>query len=115
MKTLATLSTLVITALSFTAFALEYADADSNASKTSKSYINTPTMEWGNPQDAETISVAKLKISPHQLFAAPEMVWGKPEDFDPKAANRLKQLPLVPAPAMVWGEPADADSATESL
>ena len=110
MRTLKTISTLFIAALSLSAFA----DAKPDTTKegeiiTSPALIRNPQMEWGNPADVHSASVIKLKNSPYLLFDAPAMIWGDPKELDIKAVDRLKNAPLIPAPAMVWGDPEDSN------
>jgi len=109
MKTLTTISTLFITALSLSAFASVTPDTTRDAEISNPILISSPQMEWGNPEDVNSASVIKLKNSPYLLFEAPAMTWGDPEDFDLKAIDRLKNAPLIPAPAMVWGDPNDSN------
>lgn len=110
MKTLKTISTLFIAALSLSAFASATPDTTRDAETTSSpTLVSIPQMEWGNPEDVNSPSVIKLKTSPYLLFEAPAMSWGNPEDIDIKAIERLKNAPIVPAPAMVWGDPNDSN------
>ncbi|HUH32517.1 MAG TPA: hypothetical protein VLZ28_01110 [Daejeonella sp.] len=110
MKTLKTISTLFIAALSLSA----YANAKPDTTRESEmgnitTLIRNPQMEWGNPADVNSASVLKLKNSPYLLFEAPAMIWGNPEELNMKAIDKLKNAPLVPAPAMVWGNPEDSN------
>ena len=110
MKTLKTISTLFIAALSLSAFANVTPDTTREGEMSSSpARISNPQMEWGNPADVNSASVIRLKNSPYLLFEAPAMTWGNPEDVDFKAVERLKNAPLVPAPAMVCGDPEDSN------
>jgi hypothetical protein len=110
MKTLKTISTLFIAALSLTAFANAEPDTTRDVEIiNTPALISNPKMEWGNPSDVNLASVIRLKNSPYQLFEAPAMTWGNPEELDLKAIERLKNAPLIPAPAMVWGNPDDVN------
>jgi hypothetical protein len=110
MKTLKTISTLFIAALSLSAFADVKPDTTREAEiVNSPAVVRSPQMEWGNPEDVNSPSVIKLKNSPYLLFEAPAMVWGDAKELDMKAVDRLKNAPLVPAPKMVWGDPEDSN------
>ena len=100
MKTIYTLSTIVLIALSLNSKA---DDKIKNRVKTSS--VSVAPFVWGDPETEAPIELGTLKAKNALVPVAP-FIWGSPEDV--VSVNEMRHL-LVPAAPFYFGEP-DADA-----
>ncbi len=99
MKTLLTLSVLLLSSLTFNAVA---ADTTNEIKKESKAAINMPAMNWGEASQVDEKEIEILKYN-KVLVQLPAMNWGSADEVSGSGAS-------VELPAMNWGSPEEVNA-----